>query len=242
MSTLSTTNLKNPSSSSNNIILAADGSTTITTLTLLSGTTLTSPILNGTISGTALASTSDVNGVNTTGTVTASTTSLVVASATGITAGMFVVGEGIAPGTTVSSIASTTVTLSANANTTLSADPVAFYSASKILTPAVVGSQLCRAWVNFNGTGTVAIRASFNVSSITDNGTGDFTVNFTTAMVDANYSCLIMGGRSSNDTTDLCTANISSQTAPTTSVVRIRTFNPGVGYFDFDYTSVSIFR
>ena len=47
---------------------------------------------------------------------------------------------------------------------------------------------LCRAWVNFNGTGTVAIRASFNVSSITDNGTGDYTVNFTNALADANYS------------------------------------------------------
>jgi hypothetical protein len=46
----------------------------------------------------------------------------------------------------------------------------------------------CRAWVNFNGTGTVAIRASGNVSSITDNGTGDFTVNFTNAMPDVNYS------------------------------------------------------
>lgn len=46
----------------------------------------------------------------------------------------------------------------------------------------------CRAWVNFNGTGTVAIRASGNVSSITDNGTGDYTINFTTAMPDANYA------------------------------------------------------
>ena len=46
----------------------------------------------------------------------------------------------------------------------------------------------CRAWVNFNGTGTVAIRASGNVSSITDNGVGDYTVNFATAMVDANYA------------------------------------------------------
>jgi hypothetical protein len=45
----------------------------------------------------------------------------------------------------------------------------------------------CRAWVNFNGTGTVAIRGSGNVSSITDNGTGDYTVNFTTAMPDTNY-------------------------------------------------------
>jgi hypothetical protein len=41
--------------------------------------------------------------------------------------------------------------------------------------------------VNFNGTGTVAIRASFNVSSITDNGTGNYTVNFTNSMPDTNY-------------------------------------------------------
>jgi len=47
----------------------------------------------------------------------------------------------------------------------------------------------CRAWVNFNGTGTVAIRASGNVSSITDNGTGDYTVNYTASMPDTNYSC-----------------------------------------------------
>lgn len=46
----------------------------------------------------------------------------------------------------------------------------------------------CRAWVNFNGTGTVAIRASGNVSSITDGGNGIYTVNFTTAMPDANFS------------------------------------------------------
>lgn len=44
-----------------------------------------------------------------------------------------------------------------------------------------------RAWVNFNGTGTVAIRASGNVSSITDNGTGDYTINFTNALPDQNY-------------------------------------------------------
>jgi hypothetical protein len=53
----------------------------------------------------------------------------------------------------------------------------------------------CRAWVNFNGTGTVAINGSGNVSSITDNGTGDYTVNFTTAMPDTNYasvgSCIV---------------------------------------------------
>jgi hypothetical protein len=55
----------------------------------------------------------------------------------------------------------------------------------------------CRAWVNFNGTGTVAIRASANVSSITDNGTGQFTVNFQTSMPDVNYSVTGAGMRNS---------------------------------------------
>jgi hypothetical protein len=64
--------------------------------------------------------------------------------------------------------------------------------ANNAVTYAKIGtteqSQVCKAWVNFNGTGTVAIRASYNVSSITDNGVGDYTVNFTTAMPDANYA------------------------------------------------------
>lgn len=62
----------------------------------------------------------------------------------------------------------------------------------------------CRAWVNFNGTGTVAIRASGNVSSITDNGVGDYTVNFTTTMPDANFtSALSM--QDENNTNVECT-------------------------------------
>ena len=60
-------------------------------------------------------------------------------------------------------------------------------------TLASAGQASVRAWVNFNGTGTVAIRASYNVSSITDNGTGNYTVNFTNAMVDANYAAAISG-------------------------------------------------
>jgi hypothetical protein len=56
----------------------------------------------------------------------------------------------------------------------------------------------CRAWVRFNGTGTVAINGSGNVTSVTDNGTGLYTINFTTAMPDANYS---VGGFASNNDT-----------------------------------------
>ena len=74
---------------------------------------------------------------------------------------------------------STLVTATVKSN---SSSPIAFQNSSG----TEVG-RMCRAWVNFNGTGTVAILAQFNVSSITDNGTGDYTVNFTTAMPDANY-------------------------------------------------------
>jgi len=58
-----------------------------------------------------------------------------------------------------------------------------------------VAENSIKAWVNFNGTGVVSIRESFNVSSVTDNGTGDYTVNFATPMVDANYAAI--GGISS---------------------------------------------
>lgn len=58
----------------------------------------------------------------------------------------------------------------------------------QIISDGTAPIYACRAWVNFDGTGTVAIRASGNVSSITDNGTGVYTVNFATALPDANYS------------------------------------------------------
>jgi hypothetical protein len=77
----------------------------------------------------------------------------------------------------------------------------------------------CRAWVNFNGTGTVAIRASGNVSSITDNGTGDYTVNFSTALPDADYAVAgVVNEVASNNGASVV---ISNTTAPTSSAVRV---------------------
>jgi hypothetical protein len=82
-----------------------------------------------------------------------------------------------------------------------------------------------RAWVNFNGTGVVAIRASGNVSSITDNGTGDYTVNFTTAMPDANYSLSGMTiGRASHPTRTIA---IKTDTTPSTTSCQIITGSDG---------------
>ena len=103
---------------------------------------------------------------------------------------------------------------------------------------------LCRAWVNFNGTGTVAIRASFNVSSITDNGTGDYTVNFTTAMPDANYAPVVGAAPSFGVNGYICQSwanGTGTEVAPTTSALRI-TLGSTAAYQDSKYVSVAIFR
>jgi hypothetical protein len=83
----------------------------------------------------------------------------------------------------------------------------------------------CRAWVNFNGTGTVAIRASGNVTSITDNGTGDYTVNFTTAMPDANYSSVAGCAKNdgNNDGNQIAQVGGYLGALQTSSTCRIRT-------------------
>ena len=87
-------------------------------------------------------------------------------------------------------------------------------------------SYSARAWVNFNGTGTVAIRASGNVSSITDHGTGDYTINFTTAMADVNYTAQLTTYYSSGGAEGEIVCQ-SYATAPTTSAFRIINGNPG---------------
>jgi hypothetical protein len=99
----------------------------------------------------------------------------------------------------------------------------------------------CRAWVNFNGTGTVAIRASGNVTSITDNGTGDYTVNFTTAMPDANYSTVLACGMTSS--TYSAILGTASLVAATTTSRRFSVNAPVSGTaVDFAEISVAIFR
>jgi len=159
MSTLSTTNLKNPSSGSNNIVLATGGDTTITN--------------NLTVSGTGSNS----------------------------IAGTFQFNSGYG---------------------------------------SVATAYGCRAWVNFNGTGTVAIRGSGNVSSITDNGVGDYTVNFTTALADANY-CITGTMGDYIPTNTARSVSVSTATAPTTSAVRIVSIGTG-GAEDQARVSVAIFR
>jgi len=157
MSTLSTTNLKNPSSGSNNIVLGTGGDTTITN--------------NFTVSGTGSNS----------------------------IAGTFQFNSGYG---------------------------------------SVATAYGCRAWVNFNGTGTVAIRASGNVSSITDNGTGDYTVNFTTALADANYALVSTSGTGGR----ILSAKDTGTYPPTTTTIRLRNTTGGGTDEDPSYAFVAIFR
>ena len=104
----------------------------------------------------------------------------------------------------------------------------------------------CRAWVNFDGTGTPAIRASGNVSSITDNGTGDYTINFTTALVDANY-CVLSSQNIQDSATfsqffGVSTSTNTAYSLKSTTQVRFAVRNPVGSNFDPFDVNVAIFR
>ena len=105
----------------------------------------------------------------------------------------------------------------------------------------------CRAWVNFDGTrneadtgastngANVKIRASGNVASVLKNGTGDYTITFTTAMPDANYSLVVSSTYGS--------ANGFLGTAPTTATARVSSYTTTSGAdLDSQFICVAIFR
>jgi hypothetical protein len=105
------------------------------------------------------------------------------------------------------------------------------------------GNGNLRAWVNFNGTGTPSIAASGNVSSITDNGTGDYTINFTTAMPDANFAAA--GTAKSSDTAGIRMASISliaTATATAAGYVRIHVLYGNAEARDANPVNLAVFR
>ena len=96
-----------------------------------------------------------------------------------------------------------------------------------------------RAWIQLNGTGTIAIKASGNVSSITDNGTGDYTVNFATNMPDANYN-VTYGTKSTGGGTGFFM--FCKNATQSTSAVDILTIDEGTTQRDSAQVSVTILR
>lgn len=132
------------------------------------------------------------------------------------------------------SIATNAASIATNAADIAALEAIAISSA-----PGSAPRYACRAWVNFNGTGTVAIRASGNVASITDNGVGDYTVNFTTAMPDANYAVVAVGGAASAGGT----IRIADGAVPAAGSVRIQCVNNGgSALIDYDDVCVAVFR
>lgn len=220
-------------------VTATDGTTVTLASGAAAGDVLTMVARTQTTDGSAgFASTSEVQGTHTTGSITTGTTALTVASATGISTGDYVVGEGITPGTTVSAGGGTTsLTLSANAGATLSSDPVSFYKSNKVLSPGLVAGGLCRAWVNFDGVNQT-IRSSFNISSISY-ATGDYTINFATAMPDANYSSVANSGNYQSSTNSSSTAITSVNSSSVRVYTAIASTNT---YSNRSDISVAIFR
>jgi len=94
----------------------------------------------------------------------------------------------------------------------------------------------CRAWVNFNGAGTPSIRGSGNISSVTDTAVGKFTVSFSTAMSDLNYTVVGGGGQ-----VDVTLANLLVATHTSTSVFYIQ-FSTGAANIDPPQAMLAIFR
>lgn len=132
---------------------------------------------------------------------------------------------------------------------------IATIKSQNTLPPAVQNSSgteigtFCRAWVNFNGTGTVAIRASFNVSSITDNGTGRYQVNLSTALTDANYSASILASTDGTNGGGAITGFVDNYgasnavTVPTTTAFVFSVYQSNTNTMrDATYVNVAVFR
>ena len=206
----------------NNIV---DGSVTGVKLGLTSinaNNIVDNSITSAKLDTSIFATTSNIFGVTANSNTFSNTIIIVAGNTAPINVGMLLSGSTVTPGTTVLSFNSSppsgrsNITLSATTVGTNTNTPFSFYETNKVLSPGIAGPGLCKAWVNFNGTGGVQIRAAYNVSSITDNGTGDYTVNFTTALTDANYSLILTGTYGSS--------NAFNGTAPTTTAAKVQTY------------------
>ena len=100
------------------------------------------------------------------------------------------------------------------------------------------GQQACKAWVNFNSTGTVAIRAAYNVSSITDENVGAYIVNFTTALTDADFAVGASAGNGAGASRIITSGYANT---PTTLTTKINVRNSAFATVDTEYVSVAIF-
>jgi hypothetical protein len=125
---------------------------------------------------------------------------------------------------------------------TSAAAPAGYTNADVLTLFSATGSApvyAARAWVNFDGDGAVTIRGSGNVSSVTYNAVGDYTVNFTTAMPDINFATTAMQSKDGVNKGNMLQGNTGSAT---TSSVRVQLFNYSGSSIDAQTVTVVIFR
>jgi hypothetical protein len=156
-------------------------------------------------------------------------------------------GNGVAGNPTVNVPAATQAEAEAGTDNTKAMTPLRVEQAivDRFNITGSAPTYAARAWVNFNGTGTVAIRESGNVSSITDNGAGDYTVNFTTATPDANYALVGSCGQSPADRR-IYSVGVRLSVAQTTTSCRVlcvyRIFNDSGGAVDNEQIQLAFLR
>jgi len=111
-------------------------------------------------------------------------------------------------------------------------------------TTAQIASGRAKAWVNFNGSSAVAMRSNFNVNSISDNGEGDYTVNFSTALADANYAVTYAAGIHADQLGIHLRSNpdVENGTLPTSSAYRFKNANANGSDRDVGFICLSFFR
>jgi hypothetical protein len=160
-----------------------------------------------------------------------------------INAGMIIYAAGFGRGVTVSSVVNAnTILLSSAAANTATNTRISFVEPNRVVTADVAAPGLCKAWVNFNGTGTVAIRAAFNISSITDGGTGVYTANFTTAMPDINFTLIGTAGTQVNSGVDNGVVCSFNRTSTSNAFFNTRNVQSSGAAADYDSVNIAIFR
>jgi hypothetical protein len=147
-------------------------------------------------------------------------------------------GSGTVTGISVGGLPDGVVDTDTLANTTVSAAKVA----ADVATQAELDATAAKAWINFNGTGTIAINDSDNVSSITDNGTGDYTVTYTEAMANANYSFALGAEAKGSAADDVISINKTTAAASTSAIAlwTVRVVHGTSTNADYDSTTVCV--
>jgi len=222
--------------------LTSSGATTFTANTASTSTTTGTAVITGGLGVSGRINAANFDGI--VGANTAAAGSFTTLSATGVTTVQ--AGTVSAPAITTTGDTNTGIFFSAADTIDFAKGGTAvgqFDSSGNFKFNSGYGSVAtaygCRAWVNFNGTGTPAIRSSGNVTSITDNGTGDYTVNFTNAMPDANFTAVFGGGRDSPPSNGVGGCALY---AGTTTTQRLITSNSDFSATDFVTVMVAIFR